>query len=117
VAADARVIKEGLLAGEGVEVCTANADTVDADEGFAGSERGFGSVVAGGELAGILEGNLEHGNGREEGEEGTETFNLELWKAGKGRSETIGGIEWMTFVSPMSFPVFLSSRLSDSELF
>jgi hypothetical protein len=60
VSADARVIKERLFTGEGVKICTANADTVDAHERFAGGECGLGGVVGGGELARVFEGNLEH---------------------------------------------------------
>ena len=44
MAQDAGVVEERLAAGEGVEVGAADADAVDADEGFAGawSRGGFG---------------------------------------------------------------------------
>ena len=41
VAEDARVGEEGLFAGKGVDVRAANADAMDAHEGFAGG-RGCG---------------------------------------------------------------------------
>jgi hypothetical protein len=60
VTQNARVVEERLFAGEGVEVGAADADAVNAHEGFAGSGRRFGSVVGGGEVAGFFEGDLEH---------------------------------------------------------
>jgi hypothetical protein len=108
VAEDARVVEEGLFTGESVEVGTANADTVDADEGFAGGERRFRGVVGGGELAGFFEGNLEHGG---EGEKGERTENL-IWNSGrleKGRSE-IGALLVKVFPRVLEFQISKGSE-------
>lgn len=45
MAEDAWVVEERLAAGEGVEVGAADADAVDADEGFAGGRGGCGFVM------------------------------------------------------------------------
>jgi hypothetical protein len=55
VADEAGIGEEGLAAFEGVDIGTADTDTMDADEGFAGTGGAGGGVVGKGEAAGGFE--------------------------------------------------------------
>jgi len=59
MAEDSRIIEKRLIPGEGVKIGPTDADTMNSDESLTNRGKRFG-CVGGGELAGLIERDLEH---------------------------------------------------------